>query len=556
MNLLRLALRSIENPNTPLSSPDAWLVDLAGGKSASGVHVTHQGALKFAALWRGINLLSTDVAKLPLHVYKRIPGGGKERAPEHPAYRLLRRSPTPRVTAFNFIRTLHAHTMIWGNGYGWIIRRRGVPMEIVPVHPQDVTIAYTPDDGLSHYMITRGVQSKRVNFTDMLHIRGLSDDGVQGYDVITVGRETVGLGLAAQRYTSSFFANDATAGVVLTHPETLTPEARENLRLSWVKAHAGVDSKFKAAVLEEGVKVETVTVDAKSAQLMEAREFQLRDIANLLGVPPHKVGDASRRTFASLEQEQRAYLSESVDGNLVAWESETNDKLLTEEEKRNDSHFAEFKREAILAIDHATKVNTGIAEVNNGLLTADEYRDMMNRGPVPNGEGQKFRMPLNIGILGEEPEPEPEPDDDDDDPDDDDVAEASKGGPAARTAFPAHRDLLRDIYLRMLRRIAIHVRKCPPHTKAIERWLDKGLETHRTAVSKALTPAIRAVCAIQFNVGTAPVCAMVIDDFFVLVRDKIERCPPVDLWFLGDAWDIDATILADRALELCKCKPN
>ena len=80
--------RSIENPATPLSAPDDWLLDLAGGATSSGVNVNPQTAMRYAPVYRAVNLISQDVAKLPLVVYRRN-GEGKDKATAHPAYRVL-----------------------------------------------------------------------------------------------------------------------------------------------------------------------------------------------------------------------------------------------------------------------------------------------------------------------------------------------------------------------------------------------------------------------------------------------------------------------------------
>src|SRR5688500_12068139 len=91
--------RSIENPSTSLSNPAEWLYEALGaGKSSSGISINHHAALTYPAFWRGVNLISRDVGKLPLIIYRRE-GEGKARATEHHAYRLLKRRPNSEMTA-------------------------------------------------------------------------------------------------------------------------------------------------------------------------------------------------------------------------------------------------------------------------------------------------------------------------------------------------------------------------------------------------------------------------------------------------------------------------
>ena len=86
MSLLTpLLRRSMENPNTPLSDPDEWLIDtLGGGPTSSGLRVNTKTAMTYAAVWRAVNLIARDVAKVPLLTYERRRGGGRERAVDHP----------------------------------------------------------------------------------------------------------------------------------------------------------------------------------------------------------------------------------------------------------------------------------------------------------------------------------------------------------------------------------------------------------------------------------------------------------------------------------------
>jgi HK97 family phage portal protein len=109
--------RSAENPAHPY-----WdgVTDY-GVKSDSGLDISYATALKYSPWWRGINLISRDVAKLPLYVYKRN-GEAKDRDLKHPAYALLRRKANMELTSFTFIQTLTANAMSCGNGYAFIDR--------------------------------------------------------------------------------------------------------------------------------------------------------------------------------------------------------------------------------------------------------------------------------------------------------------------------------------------------------------------------------------------------------------------------------------------------
>ncbi len=406
-------LRSLEDPSVSLSDPAAYDYLGAGGDSSSGMTVNRRTALGYAAFWRGVNLISGDVAKLPLTLYKREADGGKDRDVLHPSYRLMRRRPNTFTKVFDFKRTLIAHALSEQGGYAYIFRDgSAMPRELLILDP-DVT--HLVREGGKLWYVTQIIRSdgmpepRRLPHTDVLHIRGLSFDGLDGYRVLSLHRETLGLGMAARKYGSVYFRNNGRPGVVLEHPKHLSKEGFERVKEAFEIMHQGIENAHRTAILEDGMKAHVLADNARQSQLTDVRIFEIREIANLLGIPPHMLGDPNAKSHSSIEVERREYLDSGLDVWLCQMEDECTEKLLTERQKREDTHFFEFNRAALLRADMKTETESLVMEVNNGLLTPDEARKIKNRPKIPNGEGEKFRIPANIKIVGDEPEPEPDP---------------------------------------------------------------------------------------------------------------------------------------------------
>jgi HK97 family phage portal protein len=428
------ALRTGENPAYPLSSifegSDVWDGLTGGESSAAGVRVNPRRALGYSALWRGVNLIAGAVGRLPMSVYKRV-GKGKAIDTAHPAHRLLRRKPNPYMTAYTFRQTLQAHALLRGNGYASIRREGGRPVELLPLDPDKVTPVRA--NGELWYVVRGTAPGKRrqraadwsnavrLPSTDVLHIRGLGFDGLCGYDVVRILRDTIGGALAARDYGSRYFANDGRPGLVLEVPAGMKPEAVANLRASWDRMHSGVANAHKLGILRDGVKLVQIAKNARDAQLIENREFDAREIANVLGVPPHKVGDPSRTAYNSLESENQSLYDDTLDGWFVSWEEECEDKLLAEDEKADESYQVEFNRRMLLRANLAARGAYYVQAVTHGWMSADEVRAEEGSNPTPNGEGATFWRPANLlpaadltrtaggGDPAADPEPEPEP---------------------------------------------------------------------------------------------------------------------------------------------------
>lgn len=403
------ASRSIENPSVPLSEAYDYLT--AGGMHATdtGLTINRDKALTYAAFWRGVSRISRDVAKIPLHVLKSLPAGGREKDRNHPAYRLLTRKANRWCKAFDFKQTLTGHAIMHGNGYAWIKRDEAAqPTELIILDP-DSTYPVR-EDGVLYYATfvneeaanateagAPNLMPVRLKADDVLHIRGFGFDGLCGYDVITYAKETLGLGLAARQHGAIHFKKGATPTVVLEHPGRMEPEHRTAMQKSWEKAYMGLNSS-SVALLWHGMKANVIGADAKKSQFMELRQFEVREIALIIGMPPHKLGDDSRASYNSLEQEDKDYLHDALDGWVCQWEAETSVKLLTERQQRRDTHVIEAERKAIIAVDAATETDILMTELNNGSLSLNDVMRIKNR-PGIGPAGDRRRRPANIAEI-------------------------------------------------------------------------------------------------------------------------------------------------------------
>ena len=531
----------------PLGSDAIWDILGAGRQSSAGVSVSREKILGYPAVWRGVNLLSRDVAKLPLFVYQRLEDGGKQRDRMHPAHRLLHQKSSPHMTAFTFRQTLQSHALIHGNGYAYIFRDANAgPTDMLVLDPEYVTPI--KEDGRLLYLVTNmqlpdgQTRDRKILPENILHIRGLSHTGLVGYSVVDILRESLGLGLAAQKYGSVFFKNNARPSMVIEMPGQLRDtEAVSRLRDSWGKIHEGIDNSNKPAILENQASVKNLSFSNEDAQFLQTREFEIRQVANIIGVPPHKIGDPTRTSHSSLESENQAYLQDSLDPWLCNWEKECEDKLLTEQQKTQDTHIVEFQRDAIIRVDKKTETESLAVEVNNGLLSLDEARAIKNRPPLPDGLGSTFRKPMNHENIGAAPDSQNESEQERQERLDvsevHDIATAElDAGPVDElhkvTVLPdvtrqrlleAHRQLLVDCTRRMVRRVGVHAGKSARDAKTFTAWLlDEMDGQHRAVCVDAFAPAINA-CALVVNATETITPESCVDGLLMQLRDDLNE---------------------------------
>lgn len=401
---------SVENPAVPLSEAfeDTDGYDLlAGGGNVAGTKVNRSRVLGYSSVWRAVNLISSGVGRLPIEVYRWIePRGvvmGRRPDYEHPARRVLRR-PNEYTTPIVFRKTIQSHALIEGNGYAYIVRDLAArPVELLILDPRRTWPVRV--NGELWYVSECGdpIPGKRRRFglvkipcADVLHIQGLGSDGLCGYPVFRLLRETFGAALAARDYGARFFGNDGRPGIALVVPAGMKDTTVDHLRGSWERLHKGLNNAHRAAILRDGVTLQTFGAGAKDAQLLENRVFDAREISNVFGVPSHKLGDPSGAAYSSRESENQSFLDDTLDDWLVTWEQELALKLLTEFEKEAESHVIEFGRRALLRTDAAGRSTYYNGAIQSGWLSRDEVREEEGYNPIPGGKGAEFVLPVNV----------------------------------------------------------------------------------------------------------------------------------------------------------------
>lgn len=194
-----------------LAYPDAALLELfAATPSASGVSITPRSAIPCAPVRCAVQAISEAVGQLPMHVYQRTADNGRERAPEYPAHMLLHDQANEWTSASDFREQLTRDALLHGNGFAFINRRDGVPVELIRLPPENMAVAYVVATGEPSYEFTDENGGKRTfDREDIIHIRAPSLDGVAGVSPIQSCREAIGLSLVMEGYAARLFDNSA-----------------------------------------------------------------------------------------------------------------------------------------------------------------------------------------------------------------------------------------------------------------------------------------------------------------------------------------------------------
>lgn len=368
--------------------------------------VNQETANNFTAYFSGVLQISQTIGSCPLHVYK-VEGGKKIVDVKHLLNTALSVQATPFIDAYRWKEVMQHHAISWGNGFSRIVRVGGGDRRIKslwPMRPDRMRVE-TKENGEPEYVFDHPKYGEHVfPYEEIFHLAGFGFDGYQGYSLLSLHRDAIGLGLAQQEFQNRFLANGAHIPGFFEHPKELSEAAATRLREDLSRAYAGLLNTGKSPVLEEGLKYTPLNMPLKDAEFLASRTFQIQEIARILNIPTPKLKDYSKLTYSNAEQLAIEYRTDTIRPWAERWESAINSQLITPG-KRAEGVYAEFSLNAISRGDMKTEYESFREGRYGGWLNADEVRQMLGMNPLDDEEvGRRYWQPVNMVDAANPPE--------------------------------------------------------------------------------------------------------------------------------------------------------
>lgn len=401
---LRQSSGSLENPATPLSNPAPWLWSALGATPvSSGVHVTPMSSLGLTGFWACVKILSETIASLPLITYRRISDPtdddadddtDKERATDRVEYSILHDEFNSQMTSMIAREVGQTHLCTWGNSY-YVMGFNGALKlnSLWPLLPQKTRAVRTA--GVLEYETSDTPDGKRRIYApeEILHVPGLSFDGLSGMSPIQVHRETIGHGIAVEKYGAAYFGRGQKPAGVYEHPAQLSDDAYARLKKSIKEQINLADSPHGTLILEEGMKYNVISIPNNDAQYIETRQFNISDMARIFRVPLSMLEQHEHSAaYAAVEQFFLQFAVHTIRPWLVRWEQEINRKVFG----LNSELFCEHLLDAILRGDLKSRYDAYHVALTDGWITRDEVRSKETLKELPDGQGDVVLVPANM----------------------------------------------------------------------------------------------------------------------------------------------------------------
>jgi HK97 family phage portal protein len=394
-----LGKRRTANPQGRYDGYDRWWPTMSR-RTKSNLNIDEDKALNYSAVWCASRILMEGVGSLPPRLYQRTPEGHRELS-DDPRYYVAGCAPNPRMPAFTFWEGRTLHQVNHGNGFAEIDRdrRSGELLALWPIHPGRVKPVLPRDNLPGFDYRVRNNDGSYVNLraSEMLHIPGAgSEDGIWGKGVITLARESVGMGIATEEHGAAYFGGGCQPRGIVTGIGLKEKEDRANFREEWKEIHGSPDSG-EIAILPTDAGYTPITLSNEDSQFIGTRKHNITEFARWYRVPPHMLMDLERATFSNIEHQR----IEFVENSLVSWlyriAGQLDLKLLTEDERKAGYYFG-YDLTALLRGDFETRMRGYQVAIQTGILTLNDVLRAEGRNTI-GPEGDERFMPLNITTL-------------------------------------------------------------------------------------------------------------------------------------------------------------
>lgn len=400
MSLFKRKAKDAVTPQPAVGNDEAWQKVFGNGYVLSSV-----AALKVAAVFRCVDIISKTMASLPLNLFINT-SEGAEKATESPLYNLMYVLPNEWTTRYEFIQMGVANLLLTKGMYVKIKRdSRGRIASLWNIPTKNVSNERITETG-RHIDVYDDVThvTETLNEGEFMYIPSFRfSDPHSSEDPMVIAASVLGLIDSADTY-SAMALNGANPGGFVTYPGQMSDTSYERFKSSFQENYSGAANAGKWMFLEEGAKAEQFERDMEKNQVLETRKWAVTEVCRIFGVPPHMCMDMEHATFSNIEQQSLEFVRDCIEPLCVRLEQAFYKDLLSSVQKR--SMFFKFNLNGLLRADTATRAQYYHNARQDGWMSANDIRaleDMNGIGP----DGDIYAVNGNLIPLSEVPNNKP-----------------------------------------------------------------------------------------------------------------------------------------------------
>jgi len=359
--------------------------------SNSGTKINPETAFQINAIFSAVSLISDTISTLPLDAYRRVNGN---RFPLRPKPDWVNK-PDLDTTREAFYGQAIVSLLLDGNAFIRVFTKNGEIVNMTVLNPQQVKI-----ERASYGQVTFKVEGEKRTLTpaEIIHIPDVVRPGaIRGVSRVDTLKENFGLALALENYAAKFFGQGATTQGIIEFPDELTAEQAKQLAQSFDSRHKGWGRAHKTGVLSAGAKYRETSVNNDQAQFIDSRRMAVEDVARAFNVPPHLLGLPGTNSYASVEQNNLAWVTHCLRPIIQKIENALS-PLLALAPNGTDA-FIKFNIDGLLRADINSRMSAYSTGLQSGFLSINDVRRLEDLRIIQDPSADTVRVPLaNVDV--------------------------------------------------------------------------------------------------------------------------------------------------------------
>ena len=358
----------------------------------SGTFIDSQTSLQINAVYSAVSLISDTIATLPVDAYIRRDGA---RFAFRPRPEWVTK-PDVDTTKEAFYGSIIVSLLLDGNAFIRVYsNERGEVVNLNVLNPLDVDIRR---NGLGQVMFNVKGEARPLSTDECIFIPDLVRPGhIRGMSRTEALKENFGLAKALENYAAKFFGSGTQTSGVLEFPGNLTAEQAKQMQEAFDSRHRGWGRAHKTAIISGGAKYVPTNVPNDQAQFLDSRRMAVEDVARAFNIPPHLMGLPGTNSYASVEQNNLAWVTHCLRPIVEKIEGAFNP--LMSRYPGGETAFIKFNLDGLLRADINSRMSAFSTGLQAGFLTINDVRRLEDLQPILDPSADTVRVPLaNVNV--------------------------------------------------------------------------------------------------------------------------------------------------------------
>ena len=366
--------------------------DYSDTQSLAGVAINSESAMTINAVFSAVSLISDTLSTLPMDAFIRTQGARYPLRPR-PAWVL---KPDVDTTREAFYGSAIVSLLLDGNTFIRIYRNEsGQIVNLVVLNPTDVMIRR---NGLGRVMYEVQGEDIMLSSDDVIFIPDVVRPGsLRGLSRVDALKENFGLAKALEAYAAKFFGSGTQTSGILEVPGSLTAEQAKDMQNAFDSRHRGWSKAHKTAIVTGGAQYKATNVPNDQAQFLDSRRMAVEDVARAFNIPPHLLGLPGTNTYASVEQNNIAFVTHTL--RPIAQKLESALSSLLSQETGIDAAFVKISLDGLLRADMNSRTQAYSTLLQAGVYSINDVRAFEDLSPIELPSADTVRVPLaNVNL--------------------------------------------------------------------------------------------------------------------------------------------------------------